>query len=334
MFFLPEDRGFLQMGTDTLETRTDTIEKWLHDRGINEVECLVPDMSGIPRGKILPASHFLASQRDQGLRLPESIFVQTVTGDYPEEDPSDEANIDVYLRADPETMRIVPWYEEPTAQVIHDCFYSDGQPVEMAPRQVLQRVVDLYAARGLEPVVAPELEFFLVKMNNDPDYPLEPPIGRSGRPEIGRQSYGIDAVNEFDPLFEEVYGFCEKQNLTVETLHHEASAAQMEINFNHGAPLSLADQVFLFKRTLRQVALRHKVYATFMAKPMEKEPGSAMHIHQNVNNKDGHNLFMQNGTRDSDLFLWAYRRFAEISARGHAPDRPQREQLSPAGARF
>ncbi len=282
----------------------DTLETWLYSHGINEVECLVPDMSGIPRGKILPASRFLASQRERGLRLPESIFVQTVTGDYPEEDPSDEANIDVYLQADPGTMRVVPWYDEPTAQVIHDCFYADGRPVEMAPRRVLQRVVELYAACGWEPVVAPELEFFLVKMNNDPDYPLEPPIGRSGRPEIGRQSYGIDAVNEFDPLFEEVYNFCERQKLSVETLHHEAGAAQMEINFNHGDPLSLADQVFLFKRTLRQVALRHKVYATFMAKPMEKEPGSAMHIHQNVKNKDGRNLFMLEGKRDSDLFLW------------------------------
>lgn len=283
----------------------DTLEQWLRDRGVTEVECLVPDMSGVPRGKILPANRFLSSIRDRALRLPEAVFVQTVTGDYPDEDPSDEANIDIYLRPDPGTIRIVPWYEEPTAQVIHDCYYGDGRPVEMAPRHVLRRVLDLYAERGWRPVVAPELEFFLVKINTDPDYPLEPPIGRSGRPETGRQSYGIDAVNEFDPLFEDVYDFCDEQNLGVETLHHEAGAAQMEINFNHGDPMALADQVFLFKRTVRQAALRHSVYATFMAKPMDKEPGSAMHIHQSVvDSKSGANLFYQDGDKDPDLFLW------------------------------
>ncbi|MEO5374622.1 MAG: glutamine synthetase family protein [Alphaproteobacteria bacterium] len=283
----------------------DTLEEWLRERGANEVECLVPDMSGVPRGKILPASRFLTSIRERALRLPEAIFVQTVTGDYPDEDPSDEANIDIYLKPDPTTIRIVPWYREPTAQVIHDCFYGDGRRVEMAPRHVLRRVLDLYAERGWKPVVAPELEFFLVKMNNDPDYPLEPPIGRSGRPEIGRQSYGVDAVNEFDPLFEDVYDFCGEQHLGVETLHHEAGAAQMEINFKHGDPMELADQVFLFKRTVRQAALRHNVYATFMAKPMEREPGSAMHIHQSiVDAKTGVNLFSQTDDKDSDLFLW------------------------------
>ncbi|MBF0093634.1 MAG: glutamine synthetase [Alphaproteobacteria bacterium] len=284
----------------------ETLEEWLRSRGISEVECLVADMSGVPRGKILPARRFLNSGKDRGLRLPESVFVQTVTGDYPEEDPSNEANIDIYLQPDPSSIRIVPWYDEPTAQVIHDCHYADGSPVGMAPRQVLRRVLERYKEMGWKPVVAPELEFFLVKVNTDPDYPLEPPIGRSGRPETGRQSYGIDAVNEFDPLFEDVYNFCRQQGLDVETLHHEAGAAQMEINFKHGEPLDLADQVFLFKRTVRQAALRHDVYATFMAKPMDKEPGSAMHIHQSVHDDaSGTNLFAQvEEGRDSDLFLW------------------------------
>ena len=141
-------------------------------------------------------------------------------------------------------------------------------------------------------MVAPELEFFLVEPNTDPDYPLKPPIGRSGRPEIGRQAYSIDAVNEFDPLFDDIYDFCEAQDLDIDTLIHEAGAAQMEINFNHGDALDLADQAFLFKRTAREAALRHKMYATFMAKPLAGEPGSAMHIHQSVvDAKTGKNIF-------------------------------------------
>ena len=97
-----------------------------------------------------------------------------------------------------------------------------------------------------------------------------PPIGRSRRQETARQSFGIDAVNEFDPVFEDVYDWCEAQEIDIDTLSHEAGAAQMEINFNHGDPLELADQAFLFKRTLRQAALKHGIYATFMAKPMEQ----------------------------------------------------------------
>jgi glutamine synthetase len=168
---------------------------------------------------------------------------------------------------------------------------------------VLQRVLDLYAAKGWRPVVAPELEFFLVEPNTDPDYPLKPPVGRSGRPEIGRQAYSIAAVNEFDPLFDDIYAFCEAQDLDIDTLIHEAGAAQMEINLNHGNALDLADQAFLFKRTAREAALRHKMYATFMAKPLASEPGSAMHIHQSVvDTKTGANVFSDAEGKASPLF--------------------------------
>lgn len=278
------------------------VENWLRDRSITEVECLVPDMSGIPRGKILPATKFLSSF-DGGLRLPESVFAQTVTGDYPEKNVTSETDGDVYLKPDPATLRVVPWYPDATAQVINDCVYADGRPVSISPRQVLRNVLRLYEEKGWKPIVAPELEFFLVKVNTDPDYPLEPPVGRSGRPETGRQSYGIDAVNEFDPLFEEIYKYCDAQCLDIDTLSHEAGAAQMEINFNHGEALELADQVFLFKRTVRQVGLRKGVYATFMAKPMQNEPGSAMHIHLNVlDETTGRNLFATADGKDTGLF--------------------------------
>lgn len=276
---------------------------WLGDHGITEVEILVPDMSGVARGKILPSRKFLSST-ENGLRLPESIFVQTITGDYPEEDVTAKSNGDIYLRPDPTTLRLVPWYDDPTAQVINDCHYPDGRPVEIAPRQVLKRVLDLYRQRDWTPIVAPELEFFLVKTTTDPDLPLSPPAGRSGRPEKGRQPYGIDAVNEFDPLFERVYDYCEAEGLDIDTLSHEAGAGQMEINFNHGTALELADQVFLFKRTVRHAALQHNVFATFMAKPMQNEPGSAMHIHQNLVDAGGRNLFADADGEDTDLFRW------------------------------
>jgi glutamine synthetase len=174
----------------------------------------------------------------------------------------------------------------------------------MAPRHVLRNILELYAQRGWDPVVAPELEFYLVEQNKDADYPLKPPVGRSGRAEPGRQSYSIAAVNEFDPLFDDIYQFCEDQDIEIDTLIHEDGPAQMEINLIHGQPLDLADQAFLFKRTAREAALRHKMYATFMAKPHAKEPGSAMHIHQSVVDvKTRKNIFSNPDGTPSALFF-------------------------------
>jgi glutamine synthetase len=176
--------------------------------------------------------------------------------------------------------------------------------VMMSPREVLKHVLDLYAQRGWEPLVAPELEFYLVEPNIDADYPLKPPIGRSGRAEPGRQSYSIAAVNEFDPMFDEMYQFCEDQEINIDTLIHEDGPAQMEINLLHGNALDLADQAFMFKRTAREAALRHKMYATFMAKPHAMEPGSSMHIHQSiVDSQSGRNVFSGEGDQPSELFF-------------------------------
>jgi len=188
--------------------------------------------------------------------------------------------------------------------VICDCFYLDDRPVDIAPRYVLERIIGLYAERGWRPVVAPELEFYLVKKNLDPDYPLEPPAGRSGRAEKFGQAYGIDAANEFDPIVEDIYDFCEAQEIDIDTISHESGPVQLEINFNHGNPLELADQVFLFKRTVRQAALKHDMYATFMAKPHASDPGSSMHIHQSVISiKTGRNVFAGTGGKPSRLLL-------------------------------
>ncbi len=276
---------------------------WLSEHRITEVECLVPDISGIARGKILPASKFRSSLADRGLRVPEAIFVQTVTGEFADDSVTSDTNSDVYLTPDPKSVRVVPWYVEPTAQVICDAHYASGAVVDLASRYILQRVLSLYSERGWVPVVAPEIEFFLVQVNTDPDYPLVPPVGRSGRQETGRQAYGIEAANEFDPVVEDLYDYCEAQGLEVDTINHEAGAAQMEINFQHGDALDLADQVFIFKRTLRQAAMKHGIYATFMAKPMQNEPGSAMHIHQSmVDASTGRNLFSTVNGADSALF--------------------------------
>ena len=277
----------------------DKFQTWFQENSITEVECLVPDLGGIARGKILPTNKFLKGLNEDSHRLPQSTFIQTISGDYATEDLSgplpksifNPTDIDVILKPDYKTMRIVPWYEDPTAQVICDAVNLNGEDVINYSRNALKNILKLFSKEGLNPIVSPELEFYLVKPNPDSDYPLEVPIGQSGRQETGKQALGIDAVNEFDNLFEEVYSHCEVQNIEIDTINHESGSAQMEINFQHGDPLDLADQVFIFKRTLRQTALKHKLYATFMAKPMENQPGSAMHLHQSLYNEKNKNLF-------------------------------------------
>jgi glutamine synthetase len=277
--------------------------EWCRARRIDDIECIIPDQAGVARGKLMPTEKFFGGNP---MTLPASMFLQTITGEYPEEVGFIEGltDSDLIFRPDFSTLAVVPWASDPTAQVIHDAFHKDGTPFDIAPRNVLARVVKLYADRGLRPVVAPEMEFYLVKPNIDPDYPLEPPIGRSGRPERARQAYSISAVNEFEELFDDVYEFSEEQGLEIDTLAHEDGTAQMEINLRHGDPVELADQVFLFKRTIREAALRHKMYATFMAKPIATEPGSAMHIHHSVVDiRTGANIFSDSSGELSGAFL-------------------------------
>jgi glutamine synthetase len=282
------------------------LEQWLNQHRVTEIECLVPDLTGVARGKILPREKFT---EDRGMRLPEVVVAMGVTGEFPDEGPYYDVitptDRDMHLRPDPSTVRIVPWATDPTAQVIHDCYDREGVLVPYAPRSVLRRVCQLYADAGWDPIVAPELEFYLVARNTDPDVPLKPPVGRSGRSETSRQAYSIDAVNEFDPLFEDVYAYCERMELNVDTLIHEVGAGQMEINFFHAHPLNLADEVFLFKRTVREAALRHDMFATFMAKPIAGEPGSAMHVHQSVVSKaSGRNIFSDEHGEPTKEFFW------------------------------
>ena len=120
------------------------MKDWIEKNQITEVECIVPDLAGAARGKIMPASKFVGSNT---LRMPQSVFMQSVTGDYPHIwEQLNPLDIDMILKPDPSTIRMLPWAREPSAQVIHDCYDKDDKPIEFAPRQVLRRVLDFYAA--------------------------------------------------------------------------------------------------------------------------------------------------------------------------------------------
>jgi len=270
---------------------------WLQDRKIEDVEAFVPDMAGSARGKVVPADQFGSGQ----LKMPEAIFTQSISGNY----IADESNVedrDMLLVPDPTTLRPVPWASDPAASVFLDCFHRDGTQVAKSPRTVLRNILAKYEARGWVPVVAPEVEFYLLSPHSDPNAEAEPPEGRLGWTELTKQPFSIDKMNDFDPFINSVYSYCEAQSICIDTLLQEMGPAQFEINFLHGNALELADQVFLFKRTIREAAIEHEMHATFLAKPMAGEAGSALHIHQSIVDKHGKNIFSTDDGEASELF--------------------------------
>lgn len=272
-------------------------------RRIDEVECIVPDLAGTSRGKAMPSAKFDPSVN---LALPISLFYQTISGEYVDMEIENQwLERDVVLRPDMGTATAIPWSDDDVSvQVICDMFYRDGSPLPIAPRNVLRRVLAAYADKGWYPSVAPELEFYLTKPNLDPNEPIEPPIGRTGRKGASRQVYSMAAVDEYGPVIDTIYDFAEAQGLQIDTVIQEGGAGQIEINLLHGDPLKLADQVFYFKRTIREAALKNGIFATFMAKPIRDAPGSAMHLHQSVVDDRGRNIFSNNDGSPSELFRW------------------------------
>ena len=275
--------------------------EYIGNRRVDEVECVIGDIAGVARGKAMPAAKFA---KQTNYFLPNSIFLQTITGEWADNPFDAFTEPDMILEPDWPTATAAPWTADVTLQVIHDAKDQEGNPVPFSPRNVLRRVVDLYRAQGWTPVVAPEMEFFLTARNIDPNQPVIPPMGRSGRRAAGKQAYSLSAVDEYGKVIDDIYDFAEAQGLEIDGILQEGGAGQIELNLAHGDPVRLADDVFFFKRLIREAALRHDCFATFMAKPIAGEPGSAMHIHTSVvDTKTGKNIFAGPKGVETEHFL-------------------------------
>ncbi|MBV1896724.1 MAG: glutamine synthetase family protein [Rhodobacteraceae bacterium] len=286
-----------------IKTLPQAAQDYLEGKRLDEVECIISDLPGIARGKAVPANKFA---RQDMFHLPDSIFYQTIAGGWGEA-AGDEGFIerDMILRPDMSTATAAPWTGDWTLQVIHDAYDRDNVEIPFSPRNVLKRVVKLYHDKGWKPIVAPELEFYLVARNIDPAQEIKPMIGRSGRPAAARQAYSMTAVDEFGPVIDDIYDFAEAQGFEIDGITQEGGAGQLEINLQHGDPIKLADEVFYFKRLIREAALRHDCFATFMAKPIADEPGSAMHIHHSILDMEtGQNIFSGPQGGETDAFFY------------------------------
>ncbi|WP_416359277.1 glutamine synthetase family protein [Ectopseudomonas khazarica] len=258
-------------------------------QGIDEIDCVTPDLNGVPRGKVMTASGFLEGRR---LQLARGVLLQCIMGGYPAARFYGSDDGDLLLNAEPSQIHRLPWSEPPRALAICDADELDGHSSGLSTRGLLKRVLARYAEQGWQPVVATELEFFVFAGNPDPQQPFQPPLGLDGRREDGGAAFSVSSSNGLRPFFADVYRSMEALGLPRDTFMHEMGVSQFEINLLHGDALQLADQTFLFKHLLKEVGFKHGLSVVCMAKPLAHTPGSSMHIHQSVVEQgSGRNIF-------------------------------------------
>ena len=269
--------------------------------GIDEVECVTPDLNGVPRGKVMTCEGFLDGRR---LQLARGVLLQCIMGGYPPARFYGSDDGDLALIPDPAQIHRLPWSNPPRAFAICDADeLGTSTSSNLSTRGQLKAVIARYAARGLAPVVATELEFFVFAPNTDPTQPFQPPVGQDGRREDGQSAFSVSSNNGLRPFFNEVYACMAALGLPRDTFMHEMGVSQFEINLLHGDPLLLADQTFLFKHLLKEVALKHGLSVVCMAKPLAHTPGSSMHIHQSVVEIDsGRNVFSDEAGQETATF--------------------------------
>ncbi len=293
------------------------LSEWISNQGVTQVEVLVADINGLLRGKALPAASFLEACRQDSLRLASSVFSVTLTGGYAVWDGADSPIIDpdTVLVPDPASLRLAPGAGPPTAWVFAQCQATDGAPWPAAPRQVLARALALFAERGWAPVIAPELEFYLVAQG---------PADRAASAASPPAPYGLEALASHGELIAAIRSACETALVGLETAIAESGPGQLEINLRHGDPIARADEALLFKRIDRQAAATRGSCATFMAYPLEGEAPSAMHLHLSlVDTASGANLFAGPGGEDSPRlrhFIGGLQRFLPEVAPLYAPN--------------
>ncbi|MEE4811368.1 glutamine synthetase family protein [Pseudomonas alliivorans] len=237
------------------------------------------------------------------LQMARGVLLQCIMGGYPPARFYGSDDGDLALVPDPAQLHRVPWSDQPRALAICDADELTGASCTLSTRGQLKSVLTRYAEYGLTPVVATELEFFVFAPNPDPLQAFVPPVGLDGRRELGHSAFSISSNNGLRPFFTEVYACMAALGLPRDTFMHEMGVSQFEINLLHGDPLLLADQTFLFKHLLKEVALKHDVIVVCMAKPLANTPGSSMHLHQSVVDAvSGRNVFSAEDGQSTPTF--------------------------------
>jgi len=258
------------------------------------IDVLLPDLSGVVRGKRIGRDQ-LVSTFKSGAAFPASVFGTDVTGD------SVDASGLVWELGDADypcwpvagSLVPVPWTARPSAQLLLTMTEPDGKPFYADPRVVLQRVAQRYAGKGLTPVVALELEFYLIDRTREAHLPPSPAISPvTGSRQSTTQVYGLDELDDFEAVLDDVANACRLQGIPAMAASAEYAPGQFEINLTHiDDPVMAADHAVMLKRAIKGVARAHGMNATFMAKPFGDETGNGLHMHVSVLDRDGNNIF-------------------------------------------
>ena len=274
-----------------------------------ELDLFITDLNGNLRGKRLPASG-LKKLRKEGLKLPLSV----VGFDFWGADVLDNGLVFETGDSDGVCMPVsqepipVPWSEAPRDQMLAMMFNPDGTPFGADPRQVLNRMVDRFSAKGLTPVLATELEFYLMDAESESvQRPIPPALADGkGRRLANAEGYSVEEMDGFEAFFADIREACQGQGIGADTIIAEMGPGQFEVNLDHVAdPLNAGDQAILFKRLVRGVSRRHGYAATFMAKPYVEESGNGFHTHFSLLDRDGNNVFDDGTEQGSDLLRHA-----------------------------
>ncbi len=269
---------------------------WLRkNTQVRTIRVAAADLNGQPRGKRVP-SRFADAVVENGTRFPLSSLNLDIWGEDIDDSPLvyDGGDADGVLKPTERGFMPMPWLEAPTALLPIWMFREDGRPYDGDPRHALRAVVDRYKARGLTPVVAMELEFYLI---DDSGKTLQvPPSPRSGKRRKAAEILSIRALDAFDTFFTDLYDACEEMDIPADTAISEAGLGQFELNLVHqNDALRAADDAWLFKMLVKGLARRHGFAASFMAKPYVDYAGSGLHTHFSINNSDGRNIFDDGG---------------------------------------
>jgi len=265
---------------------------------LEAVEFLMVDPNGVMRGKWAPADA-LKKAFEEGVNFPMSLHGLDVWGREVTETGLhiESGDKDGYCRATRGSLSIVPWAKRKTAQVLLQTFTPEGDPFLADPRQVLKKKVAEVNDRGLYPVVAFELEFYLLEPGTDWDDGMPAPVGAMNGPDRLRM-YGLDDLAEHAALFDMIRDAADEQDLPIDTIIKEAAPGQFEVNLKHRSdPLRAADDVIMLKRLVIGCARAHGLTATFMAKPFLEYAGNGMHVHASVLDENGDNIFAGEGGR-------------------------------------
>ncbi len=271
---------------------------------VRSIELMLIDANGVPRGKLLHRDELLAIYQN-GRPLPSSILALTMQGEDVEATGLvwEVADADCWTYPLPGSLTLQPWRNTPTGQLQVSMHPTQGQPAAPAdPRHALVRVIERLKADGFHPVMAVELEFYLLDKQRDASGRPQPAVQMNGvRPETP-QVYGVYELEQVQPFLDDLYAACEVQGLPVRTAISEYAPGQLELTLEHRFDaLQAVDEGVRYKRLVRGVANKHGLQACFMAKPFGDRAGSGMHLHVSLADAQGNNLYASEDPQGTPL---------------------------------